>query len=128
MRAMWDLGVPALQYRIDEVVAFAEELRTLGPANFLSSDGDAIFAHGDRRRTDAGSIAPPGLHVLCRRCVEATDQEVALVASVPLTAEHWRPLAEGEVVVVRAGRMVASSLAPRSGALAPDDLYRRAVT
>lgn len=128
MRAMWDRGVPDLQHRIDEVVAFAEELRTLGPANFLYSDGEAIFAHGDRRRSDAGSIEPPGLHVLCRRCVEATDQEVTLVASVPLTAEHWRPLAEGEVVVVRAGQMVGSSLAARSGALAPEDLDRRAVT
>ena len=110
MRPLWHDGVPHLAERLDVVVAFAAELRTLGPANFLYSDGDAIFAHGHRRRSDAGAIEPPGLHVLCRRCIEAAEQEVALVASVPLTSEAWRPLVEGEVVVLRAGRVIASSL------------------
>jgi predicted glutamine amidotransferase len=108
MRPVWDHGVPSLADRLDEVTAFAAELRTLGPANFLYSDGDAIFAHGHRRRSDAGSIEPPGLHVLCRRCVESNDQEVALVASVPLTAESWRSLAEGELVVLQGGRVTAT--------------------
>lgn len=110
MRPLWDAGVPSLQDRLEELTAFAAELRTLGPANFLYSDGDVIFAHAHRRRTDRGSIEPPGLHVLCRRCVEATDQEVALVASVPLTSESWRPLEEGELVVLQAGRMITSVL------------------
>ena len=34
-----------------------------------------------------------------------------LVASVPLTDEAWRPLAEGELVAIRAGEVVATSLA-----------------
>jgi glutamine amidotransferase len=108
MRALWDRGAPALADRLDEVVEFATELRTLGPANFLYSDGDVIFAHGHRRRSDAGAIEPPGLHVLCRRCLERGAQEVALVASVPLTGERWRALEEGEVIVLRAGRVVES--------------------
>jgi len=33
-------------------------------------------------------------------------QEMVLVASVPLTGETWRPLAEGELVAVSAGRLV----------------------
>jgi hypothetical protein len=36
-------------------------------------------------------------------------QQVALLASVPLTGEAWRPLAEGEVVIVRDGRLVTGS-------------------
>ena len=111
MRPLWDRGVPDLEARLEEVAAFAQELRTLGPANFLYSDGDVIFAHGDRRRTDAGPIAPPGLHVLCRSCIEAAHQEIALVASVPLTGEPWRPLEEGEVIVLQGGRVIASTAA-----------------
>ena len=37
---------------------------------------------------------------------EATQQEVTLIASVPLTAEAWRPLEEGEIVVLRDGAIV----------------------
>lgn len=33
-------------------------------------------------------------------------QEVTLIASVPLSNEAWRPLAEGEIVAVSAGRLV----------------------
>ena len=108
MRPLWDRGVPSLGERLEEIVAFADELRTLGPANFLYSDGELIFAHGHRRRRDDDTIAPPGLHVLCRQCIERDAQEVALVASVPLTSERWRPLAEGEVVVLHAGRVIES--------------------
>ena len=38
-------------------------------------------------------------------------QTVMLIASVPLTDEAWRPLAEGELVAIRAGEVVATSLA-----------------
>ena len=45
---------------------------------------------------------------LKHRAEEALAKEttlaVALLASVPLTAEPWRPLAEGEVLVVKNGR------------------------
>ena len=109
LRPLWDRRVPTLQERFEEVVEFAKDLRTRGPANFLYSDGEVIFAHGHRRKHDTGSIEPPGLHVLCRRCVEASEQEVVLFASVPLTGERWRPLVEGEVVAVRDGRIVAST-------------------
>src|SRR5262245_15941527 len=33
-------------------------------------------------------------------------QQVALVASVPLSAERWEPLAEGEIVVLLEGRVI----------------------
>ena len=117
---LWEDGLPSLDARIQVITGFAAELRELGPANFLYSDGDVVFAHGHRRRTDRGVIEPPGLHVLCRRCAAHADgvripgieiepraeQQVALVASVPLSSEGWTPLAEGELIVLRDGVVV----------------------
>jgi glutamine amidotransferase len=111
---LWDAGTasPPLADRLGLIARFAAELRTLGPANFIYSDGDAVFAHGHRRRSDDGAIRPPGLHVLCRQCAAVEDGvDVALVASVPLSDEPWRPLAEGEVVALREGRVVAGAQA-----------------
>jgi len=112
----WDAGVPDLDDRLAEIVAFAARLRDLGPANFIYTDGDVIFAHGHRRRSDAGPITPPGLHVLCRRCVAGPGgdavQDVALLASVPLTAEPWSALGEGEVVALHEGQVVRRVPAP----------------
>jgi predicted glutamine amidotransferase len=115
-------GVPPLDRRMSTVAAFAEEIRSLGPANFLYADGDVLFAHGHKRTHDDQGIRPPGLHVLCRRCahdVSAADinglsitpttsqQHVVLTASVPLTKESgWRPLLEGELIAICKGAIV----------------------
>ena len=115
----WGVATPSLDSRLVEVAAFAEELCELGPANFLYYDGDALFAHGHRRRSATGEIRPPGLYVLCRSCAGSADgvplsgvalgpagsQQVALLASVPLSSEPWVPLREGEIVVLREGRV-----------------------
>ncbi len=116
---LWEEGVPSVEDRVREIERFAAELRPLGPANFLYADNDVLFAHGDRRRGDDGAIHPPGLHWLCRRCSPEADgvpiagvtvghgaeQEVALVASVPLSTERWTPFGEGELVVIRDGKV-----------------------
>ena len=121
---LWEQGLPSLEDRLAVIVAFAAELRTLGPANFVYADNDAIFGHGHRRTNDAHQLLPPGLHVLCRTCTAAADrmplvglsiapeehQEAALLASVPLSEERWEALAEGEVVVLREGRVVRREL------------------
>lgn len=118
-------GIPRLEYRLDIVESFAIALRRLGPANFLYSDGDALFAHGDRRKSPVtGKVAAPGLVYLLHECpptgatitgnglsVTAADQAVALVASVPLSEEPWQQMAEGEVTVFRAGRVVGKRAA-----------------
>lgn len=126
LRAPWLRGgVPALDERLGIVADFAAAIRPLGPANFLYSDGDALFIHGHKRFHGGGAGArPPGLHVLCRRCAaqgEAVDTEglslaldakqtVILAASVPLTEElGWRALAEGELVIAQRGRIVATT-------------------
>jgi predicted glutamine amidotransferase len=117
--------VPPLKSRLNTVTAFAERVRHLGPANFLYSDGDALFAHGDRRKSPVtGEVAAPGLVYLLRECppsgatitgngltVNAADQAVALIASVPLSAERWQEMAEGAVTMFRAGRIAARRFA-----------------
>jgi glutamine amidotransferase len=109
--------IPSLEARLSVVSAFAHDLRALGPANFMYSDGDVLFAHGHRRIQAATSrVDPPGLFLLQRRCrgggagfaaggvsIRAADQTVALVASVPLSDESWQPLEEGEVIAIREG-------------------------
>lgn len=117
---LWEHGVPSLEDRIAEIRAFAAAMRSLGPANFIYTDGDAVFVHGHRRRHDTGEIRPPGLHFVCRTCTGASDgvalagvsvshdteQQVAIVASVPLSDERWEALGEGELVVLREGRIL----------------------
>ena len=113
--------IPPLEDRLNIVCAFAAELRHLGPANFLYSDGDALFAHGHRRKSSVTlKLEAPGLVYLHHQCpstgatitanglyVTAADQTIALVASVPLTTEPWQTMTEGELNVFRAGRIVA---------------------
>ncbi len=120
LRALWSAGgVPTIGDRLQVVAGFAAALRELGPANFLYCDGDTLFAHADRRHQSDGSIRAPGLWRLARHCPAGGElaaeglriaskhgeQEVVLVASVPLTAEGWLPLAEGEILVARQGRI-----------------------
>lgn len=120
---LWDAASPpSLDARLDVLAAFAAELRPRGPANFLYADGLTLFVHGHRRTQADGVIRPPGLHVLQRHCTAETtppeigglglekpdaEQDVALVASVPLGDEAWQPLAAGELIALEAGRVAA---------------------
>ena len=111
---------PPVAKRQSVIAEFAADLRKLGPANFLYSDGEMLFAHGHRRiQPTTGHIAPPGLWLWSCHCdypgepVHASGvtvapgfQEMILVASVPLTPEAWRPLEEGELVAMSEGRLV----------------------
>lgn len=124
---LWSGGrVPSLEERQAVVARFCSGIRALGPANLLYTDGEVLFAHGHRRIQQDGTIAPPGLWHLARECSIDADalaqagivldagsqpQRIVLFASVPLTNEPWRPLDEGEVLVVRDGQVLAS-LAP----------------
>ncbi len=115
---LWSLGaVPSIDHRLAVFARLAAEMRRLGPANFLYTDGDTLFAHGDRRIQANGLIAAPGLWRLARHCREGGvlagagitlkakhhDQQVILIASVPLNDEPWIPFGEGELVAVRSG-------------------------
>jgi len=115
-------ATPSLRRRYRLITAFAEKIGPLGPANFLYSDGEYLFAHG-HKRTQPGreGYHPPGLYWLCRSCFASAlqveipgvemeygekPQHVALVATVPLTNEKWVPLNEGEVLVLKDGKAV----------------------
>jgi glutamine amidotransferase len=127
LSVLWRGGVtPPLVHRLAIVSRFAAQMRELGPANFLYADGDVLFAHGDRRLQANGEITPPGLWRLRRECTTDPDaspragvvtgaggphQEITLIASVPLNAERWMPLAEGEVIVVKDGAACSPSRA-----------------
>lgn len=125
LRGLWRAapGVPPLAKRLALVTRFARDMRALGPANFLYADGDALFAHGDRRSQPDGRVRAPGLWLLARRCpagegslvaeglsiesASGKEQHVVLAASVPLTAEPgWRPLDQGELIAARRGRLI----------------------
>lgn len=126
LAALWQgAAPPPLDARLAVLGGFAAELRALGPANFLYADADALFALGHRRkRPGRARAAPPGLWWLTQACdavptnehdmagvsVGQAAQSVMLLASVPLSDAAWRPLAEGELLVVRAGRLEASVL------------------
>jgi glutamine amidotransferase len=106
-----------LERRIEIVGDFAARLRREGMANFLYSDGEYAFLHGDRR----GPADGPGLHFLIQHdaddgqpfagqggvTVEDVNHPVLLAASVPLTREEWTPLERGELLVVCDGAIVS---------------------
>lgn len=110
---------PSVSSRLDIVNDFAIELRKLGPANFLYSDGDVLFAHSHQRHQQDGTIRAPGLWCLTRHCTEGgvfdtsgltvsaqnIEQDVVLVASVPLSSEGWTPIPEGQVLAIRSGKV-----------------------
>jgi len=122
IRQLWNgrSETPSLEDRTAIVSDFAHTLRPFGPANFIYFDGDALFLHGHRRKHDnEEEPRPPGLNLLCRSCtvdgnefrtegleIAGGNQHVVLAASVPLSDEPWRPFAEGEIVVVRAGEII----------------------
>ena len=119
---LWSAGTtPALADRLDIIARFAAEMREIGPANFLYADGDALFAHGHRRIQADGTIVPPGLWLLRRECAVDPGRIAAIgrddrdrrrgsgnrVACERSTdqRENGAPLAEGEVVAVKDGRV-----------------------
>jgi glutamine amidotransferase len=109
---------PSLEARLEAIEAFAAALRPLGPANFLYCDGEYLYAHAHRRTQPDGSMQPPGMYLLhgedvgCREfqgagvTARCPGGDATLFASVPLSDDPWTPLAEGELVVTEAGRII----------------------
>jgi glutamine amidotransferase len=119
---LWgDAGRPSVRERRVAVARFAADMAALGPANFLYSDGELLFAHGHRRPKADGRVEPPGLYFIERKELPPPStswlasgvrlgepvEPVAIVASVPLTDEAWLPLEEGELLVLSRGRLLA---------------------
>ncbi len=125
MEPLWKNGTaPSIDDRLAVITTFAEQIRPLGPANFVYSDGQYLFIHSHKRtQADSGKIESPGLYLLHRACSlpqkaqqiaglnmthNSRAQEVVLVASIPLSDESWRPLDEGEILVLEKGSVKRS--------------------
>jgi predicted glutamine amidotransferase len=99
---------------VDTIQAVVDELKAYGEFNFILSDGECLYVH-----------AHTNLHWLRRTVVTGNGvSRMILLATAPLTAEPWRPLAPGSIHVYRQGdeivgeREVAPSYYPRvSGAV-----------
>ena len=123
-------NAPGLGERLALVNEFATTIRRLGPANFIYSDGEVVFAHGHMRQQQEGGALQPGLHYLTRLCVDpdafvtpavsvaGRSQAVTLLASVPLSNEPWATVEPGQVVVVKNGELLGSM----PGCMPNDDL------
>jgi len=101
------------EWRVHEVLAeYSPRIRALGKFNFLFSDGQYLFAHGDT-----------SLYSVCRSChlehqvledeelrvlvSHGTGQDVGIVATVPLTPdEAWSKFEPGEIRIFRDGKAV----------------------
>lgn len=108
--------------QLQQIAAFAEDIREYGPANFLFADGETLFVHADRRlQLDTGNVEPPaifrldcpgsltpGLERDCHLPGSDLEQEMLLFASRPLSDEPWQPMDRGELLAVKQGRVLAS--------------------
>jgi glutamine amidotransferase len=119
LKPLWLEGTPTLSNRASVIRMVFTELAEFGIANFLYSDGDYLYAFSDKRTRQDGSIAPPGMYLLERRCqydeeslrtagvdIDCGSQHVCLFASVPLTDEEWRPLNQYELVIAKRGDLI----------------------
>ncbi|HFD87610.1 MAG TPA: class II glutamine amidotransferase [Gammaproteobacteria bacterium] len=124
MKSLWRKHPhPSLQQRHKLVASFARSIRPMGTANFIYSDGEYLFLHGHKRSNPGEKTPPrpPGLYWLCRTCEAKSPhlpidglvltsttagQKAIMTASVPLTAEKWISLKEGEILVCKDGQVI----------------------
>lgn len=126
MKPLWEESgaKPSIAERMKVVQTLADDARSLGPANFLYSDGDAFFAHGDERHDPiTNKLIWPGLYYLIVECdpnqyiisdapesgfkAEGNDDVITLFASVPLNDKEWIPLERGQVIAVIKGNIIS---------------------
>lgn len=119
MKNLWhERHEPPLSARLAALERFALSLRERGAMNFIYCDGETLFAHGHRHTLPGADISnEPGLYVLER---EAGDDDVpcvglacdggkgpqAMVATMPLDSQPWKPLGAGEIACFEHGRRI----------------------
>ncbi|MBA4502057.1 class II glutamine amidotransferase [Marinobacterium marinum] len=116
LAALWQDGRPDPDVRLAIVADFAARLRSLGPATFLYSDGELLFAHSDVRR-QADQVVSEGLYQWQVNLGREADQgapvgslegAMTMLTSAPADCLSWQPLPEGEVMMFRDGRLLDS--------------------
>lgn len=113
--------------RFDAFSRFCADLRALGTANILYTEGDRLYVHAHKRRyEEAGRFSEaraPGLQlraIVCDRGHwETRGAQVAspghrhlMLASVPLDDGEWQPLAEGETLLLERGQILHRAIPP----------------
>ena len=142
---IWDgyKSVPHVSKRIAVVRRFARKVSQYGPANFLYSDGEVLFVYGHVRTQADGEQRAPGLHYTSVKCnygrghsdladVEFNSdktQQVTLVSTKPLGERGWRPMQEGQLLVIKKGKIIYNEMVTSKAASIytsnNQDLYRR---
>ncbi len=114
---------PSLDTRFEVFTGVCEEMKSLGPSNFLFFDGEVLFAHAHKRfYEEDGKLLgpkPPGLHIKrCWTCpahkhvicpglkVGIPDHQTVLLASVPLDDQGWEALEEGAILALKNGEVL----------------------
>ncbi len=115
--------IPSLDSRFDVFRGVCEEMKGLGPSNFLYYDGEILFAHAHKPiYKEAGQLVgpkPPGLHIKrCWTCtyqkevtcpglkIDLPDHQTVLLASVPLDDRGWEELQEDTVLALKDGEVL----------------------
>lgn len=119
LRQRWD-GAPSPPRLDKAVAALFADLAALGVFNVLVSDSRSLYAYCSKHLSYVTRRAPFGQASLIDEdlavdfAAETTPQDVVtIVATRPLTRdEHWRDLAPGALLILRAGLAVG---APRQG-------------
>jgi len=119
---MADTRIPELADRFSVIATFASEIRQLGIANFIYSDGDAMFVHAHQRRQSDGEVRAPGLWLYEQTCpggsekvrgggvkITSPEQTIIMAASVPLTEDRWEPMESGSLVALKNGEVLLRS-------------------
>ena len=118
---LWQVEVPTLDERIDVIGKVFVELSCLGPANFLYSDSEFLYAFAHQRTQSNGRIEAPGMFYQERHCdcdpdalqdsglqIHNMAQDLVLFASVPLSKEGWHAPNASQLIVVKRGKIVAT--------------------
>ncbi|PWI33796.1 class II glutamine amidotransferase [Vibrio albus] len=108
IKELWHNSIPTLAQRINTITQVFTKLAKLGPANFIYSDGNYLYAFANKRIQINGKIEPPGMYCLIRQCNEAegNSQKVVLFSSVPLTKENWQPVPSGQLFIAHSGTLL----------------------
>lgn len=113
-----DNSAISLQDKAAVIESVFNSFAQMGPANFVYTDGQHLFAFGNRRKQANGKIEAPGLHYLIRKCqkednvelsgvnLQTEKQSIVLIASVPLSNEDWKPFTENQLMVIKNGKPV----------------------
>jgi len=125
LQTIWVDDKPSLESRIAVIDRVFNQLSKRGPANFLYSDADYLYAFANRRTQPDGEIKPPGMYYLSRHCglgnktsklpsvelenkndTNVAQQSLLLFASVPLSDENWIPFKPHQLIVSKNGAIV----------------------